>query len=765
MSHWVGVDVGGTFTDLVVADRETGQITIEKVSSVPSAPADGVLDAIRKSGVEGSSISRFVHGTTVSTNTAIERSGATVGLITTAGFEDVIEIQRIDRAHHYDLQWDKPRPFAGRRHRMGVKERLAADGSVVQELSEQDVVDAVARMREAGVESIAICYLFAFLNPEHERRTREIVHREWPEVPVSISSDVMMQIREYERTSTVVLDAYVKPRLTAYLKKLEAALANYGVGAELNVMSSAGGALTVQDCSDSSVRTLMSGPAGGVIAARHFAAKAGVKDLITLDMGGTSADVALVKDGEPSLTTDYEIEWGLPVGVPMIDIRTLGAGGGSIARLDEGGRLKVGPESAGADPGPVCYGKGNDEPTVTDANLVLGYLNPSHLLGGDLDIDMELAENAVRTKVAEPLGMDLMEAASGIVDLANANMADLIRIVSVEQGHDPREFALVAFGGGGPLHASSLARALNIGQVIVPPAPGVLSALGLLHADPRYDFVQSLLSPFEELDAGSLREILTPLEERGEELLRRSGADGEMQVTRALDMRYRRQHYDVRVSIPDAALDGDMSSLEEAFTKEYKRLFGYSLSGEELEVVAVHVAVSTDAGVPELAPPAGGSLEEAKIGSRFAYFSSLGDKVECDVFDRAKLSPGSVLPAPCIVEQLDSTIVIGPDDRAQVDESGNIVVVLEKLSEGPHRHGRRSGTSAAESTEEAGESASLSDFFEGYPKCTGCGKMLGRVAFEAPSEPAGTYCDEDCWNFFKTYTFKGEKRQVQGSPS
>lgn len=528
MAIRTGVDVGGTFTDLVAVDTETGALTVTKVSSVPSAPDRGVVNAVTTSGIALEQIERFAHGTTTSTNAAIERNGARVGLLTTAGFEDVVEIQRIDRAHKYDLQWDKPVHLVPRHQRVGVAERVDAHGRVAVPLDEVSVVTGIELLRERGVEVIAVCLLFSFLNSDHERRVRELIQEHWPEVTVSISSDVMNQAREYERTSTVILDAYVKPKMSAYVRQLEGALSALGISAELTVMSSAGGALTVEDCTERPVNTLMSGPAAGVVAARHFGLKSGAPNLITVDMGGTSSDVALMRDGAPTLTTDYEIEWGIPVGVPMIDIRTVGAGGGSLARFDEGGRLKVGPQSAGADPGPACYGRGNTHPTVTDANLVLGLLNADYYAGGTVSLDREAAVAAIRTHVAEPLGLSVEDAAQGIIDVANNNMANLIRIVTVQQGHDPRDFALLPFGGGGPVHATALARALNIERVVIPPSPGVLSAVGLLLAPPRYDFVQSYLRPLDGLDTTELEALLGELEGRGHALLARTSHDGKI---------------------------------------------------------------------------------------------------------------------------------------------------------------------------------------------------------------------------------------------
>lgn len=750
-----GVDVGGTFTDLVAADTETGSLTVTKVSSVPSSPDRGVVNAVTTSGIDVAQIDRFAHGTTTSTNAAIEREGATVGLLTTAGFEDVVEIQRIDRAHKYDLQWDKPRHLVPRHLRLGVAERVDAHGRVAVPLDEAGVVTQIELLRERGAEVIAVCLLFSFLNPGHERRVRELIREWWPAVPVSISSDVMNQVREYERTSTVVLDAYVKPKVSAYVRQLEGALSGLGMSAELTVMSSAGGALAVEDCTERPVNTLMSGPAAGVVAARHFGLKSGAPNLITVDMGGTSSDVALIQDGDPTLTTGYEIEWGIPVGVPMIDIRTVGAGGGSLARLDEGGRLKVGPHSAGADPGPACYGRGNTHPTVTDANLVLGLLNAEYFAGGAVALDPDAATAAIRTHIAEPLGLSVEDAANGIVDVANNNMANLIRIVTVQQGHDPRDFSLLAFGGGGPVHATALARALSIEQVVIPPSPGVLSAVGLLLAPPRYDFVQSYFTPLDRLDMTELQQRLEELEGRGHELLARTSHEGATHASHSLEMRYARQNYQIGVALdPEAAQLGDLESIRTAFTSEYRRLFGYSMEDQPVEIVALHVTVAGDTPELELSALTGTSMDAARKASRLVYQKELRRRMEWSVFERELLPCGESLPSPCIVEQMDSTTIVGPDDHAFIDDAGSLIVEIDAAKRGSSGRRAASERSDAAPRQQADAEAPvrLSDFFEGYPKCATCGKPLGANDWIMADDATDRlYCDAECLEFARSY--------------
>jgi N-methylhydantoinase A len=536
-------------------------------------------------------------------------------------------------------------------------------------------------LRAAGVDAVAICFLHAYANPDHELRARDIVLHLDPTMHVSLSSEVMNAMREFERTSTVVVDAYVKPVMADYLRRLERSIEIAGLTTRLQVMQSSGGVMTSDDSADLPIHTLLSGPAGGVIAARHLAARSGYPNVITLDIGGTSADVALIIDGEPELTTETEVDWGIPVQVPMIDIRTIGAGGGSVARLDRGGRLKVGPESAGARPGPACFGHGGEYATVTDANLVLGYLNSDNYAGGTFPLDATLAVTAIEQNVGGPLGFDLDSAARGVLDIINANMRNLIRQITVQQGHDPREFALMAFGGGGPVHAVAVARELGIRTVLIPPTPGVLSAFGLLLAVPRHDFVQSLPRALGELEWVELESVIETLGNRGRELLAGAGVDHGISTTVSLDMQFERQNYTLNVVLRDGI--ADVEALRAAFDESYEQKFGYRMDEQPVVIVNCRVSVAAEsdsiAGRAALAP---GHAERVRH-DREVFFEEWGHRAMCPIIERSALRAGDELVTPCIVEQADTSVVIPPGVMAAVDDHGMIVVRLLDLPTGP----------------------------------------------------------------------------------
>ena len=673
----MGVDVGGTFTDLVIIDQDSGNVSITKVPSTPRELVNAVVTAVERSGVEPGQIAAFVHGTTLGTNTVIERKGAEVGLITTKGFKDILEIQRGDRQHHYDLQWDKPKPLVPRYLRRDVRERVDYRGHVLTPLDEESVRTVAQFMKTESVEAIAICLLFSFMYPNHEQRVAEIVREIYPEAPLSISSQVMPEFREYERTSTAVVDAYIKPKMSQYLTELEERIAALGVQCTVSIMQSNGGISTVEDCRERPVNTLLSGPAGGVVAGRFFGELAGFESVITLDMGGTSCDVSLIYKGRPLHSTEGEIEWGVPVKVPTLDVLTIGAGGGSIAWMDRGGLLKVGPQSAGADPGPVCYGAGGTEPTVTDANVTLGRVNPEYLLGGAMLLDAEAAHRVIQDKVARPLNMGLEQAAQGILDIANANMIHLFRQISVERGYDPRDFALVAIGGAGPVHAGVLAEELGMPFIIVPPYPGVLSAMGLILGDIHYDLVQSYVRPASLIEVDIVRDMFARMEGQGRHYLIRAGYQGEVRIQHAVDMRYARQNYEIQVAVkPDFFADGDLSHLVHAFEEEYSKLYGYYVADEPFEIVSLRVSVIGQLPKPTAqAPPDGHrTVAEAVKAERPVYFREAGGKVVVPILDRERLPLGVALPAPCVIEEIESTVVIHSGQEASVDRYGNILI-------------------------------------------------------------------------------------------
>lgn len=681
MSHIVGVDTGGTFTDLVSIDLESGEVALLKVPSNAQNPDSSVIGALKASGLDIGRISRFVHGTTVSTNAILERKGSTVGLITTAGFEDVLEIARIDRAHLYDLSWSKPPLLVPRHRRLGVAGRMNYRGEQLEALDPAQVSAAIERLRSSGCDAVAVCFLHAYANPAHEEQVRDQIAREWPEATVSISSEVMNSIREFERTSTVVVDAYVKPVMSRYLHQLEQSLEDVGLKCALRVMQSSGGVMTSEDCGELPVHTLLSGPAGGVTAARNLAVQYGYDNVITIDIGGTSADVALIRNGKPMLTTETEVDWGIPVQVPMIDIRTIGAGGGSIAWIDRGGRLKVGPESAGARPGPACFGHGGEEATVTDANLVLGYLSPGYYAGGTMSLDPDKAAAVIREKVAEPLGFDVPTAARGMLNIINANMRDLIRQISVQQGYDPREFCLMPFGGGGPVHAVAVARELGIKSIIVPTIPGVLSAFGLLLASPRHDFVQSLPRLLRKLTQREFDAALDRLQSKGHELLRRANVRDEPVTEISVDMRYERQNY--TLNVPLAGVEHSPQALGEAFSAAYRKKYGYSMDDQPIELVNLRVTVMTRQGDIDIrnTRSAAAKRREEAPAFRDVYFEEWGDYRPCRIVRRDSLEEGATLPIPCIVEQADTSTIIPPNTSARVVAGGMIEIQILEPSQ------------------------------------------------------------------------------------
>jgi N-methylhydantoinase A len=666
----VGVDVGGTFTDLVAFEEATGAIRVTKVPSTPRAPAQGVLNGLRKLqrvlGVAPETIEFFIHGTTVATNALIERKGVRAALVVTEGFRDVLHIGRQTRPRLYDFFARRPDPLIPRHLRYEVPERVLATGEVLRPL-EEAAVRAVAREIAAqGVEAVAVCLLHAYANPRHERRVRDLLHAALPGVKVTLSSEVLPEFKEYERMSTTVINAYVMPIVERYLRQIEAGLQGLGVGAGLNVMQSNGGVMTAETASRKSVHTVLSGPAAGVIGALDLARRIGLSNLITIDMGGTSFDVSLVHNGRPTYTAESEIA-GHPIKVPMIDIKTLGAGGGSIAWIDAGGALQVGPRSAGADPGPACYGLGGQEPTVTDANLVLGYLNPDGFAGGEMRLDVTLARAAIARRVAAPLGLTVEEAAEGILRVVNATMIRGIRLVSVERGYDPRDFALVCFGGAGPVHAVRL---------VVPESPGVACALGLLMADFRHDYSQTLLCRLAELDPGRLSAAYAALEARAiQEMVAEGVAPAAVVYQRAADLRYAGQGYELEVAVAGGDADAaTLRALAETFGRLHREQYGYAMDPATVEIVNLRLTALGRRPKPELHAEASGpaDAEGARAGRRRVYMD--GVFLDVPIYVRAQLHCGMVVEAPAIIEQPDSTTVLFPGARALVDRYRNLII-------------------------------------------------------------------------------------------
>ncbi len=671
----IGIDTGGTFTDMVAFDSESGAVTSLKTSSTPHSPGAAILDALSEGRVAGGDVDGFTHGTTVGTNALIERTGCRVAFVTTAGFEDTPYIQRINRKVLYDLRWQKPEPLVGSRALcLGVHERLNAAGDVVAELNDQEVRDLCRRLRDSGAEAAAVCLLFAYVNTEHEERIKQIFAEELPGFPVSISHEVAPIWREYERASTTIADAYLKPLFARYVPSLDAALREAGMERDWTIMKSNGGAMLAAAAAENPVQTVMSGPAGGMIATQVFAEALGEPNVLTVDMGGTSADVGIVVDGEQRHTTEYEIEWGLPAAVPLIDIKSIGAGGGSVAWVDAGGFLRVGPRSAGAQPGPICYGRGGDEVTVTDANLVLGRLDPAYFLAGRMQLEPSLVDEPL-SRLAQRVRMDELELAASIVEIANENMASAIKMVSLERGYDPRRFALLAFGGAGPLHASSLARTLGIPKVIVPLYPGVFSALGLLLADIRVDKIWTQAFRSTDVDANVVDAQFARISERAVNELRQEGFAGAPEIRRSINMRYLGQNYEHEVEIASGAIDD--SALEDAlrrFDALHAERYGYSIEGEVIELVSFKVTAVGRRSAPDLA--AADTPARAGRGSREVYVRGAG-WVDAVVVHRSALEPGETVDGPALVEEAGSTTWVEPGMRLERTPQGSLVITTE----------------------------------------------------------------------------------------
>ena len=670
----IGVDIGGTFTDLVTFDSAAGGLAMSKSFTTPADRTDGVLDVLAEDGVALSAVSQFVHGTTTATNAVVERKGGRVGLISTAGFRDTLEIMRINRERHYDLQWASPVPLVPRRLRFEATERMDYRGRIVTPLDIGALAATVAEMRAAAVESIAVCFLFSFMNPIHERQARDVISQVWPAVPVSISSEILPEIREYERSSTVVIDAYVKPVMGTYFENLEQRLASEGMQCGVTVISSGGGIVPVAEAKATPVRTLQSGPAGGVIGAAHLGTQSGYPNLLAIDVGGTSFEVSLIEGGVPSRTTEGFIEWGIPFKIPLVDVKSIGAGGGSIARVDPGGLIQVGPDSAGSEPGPVCYSKGGTLPTLTDAYVTIGLIDPAYFLGGRVQLDAGAARDAIRSQIADQVGMTAAQAALGIVRVAEASMVGAMRIVSIQRGYDPRDYAMIAYGGAGPVSAVELARELGVGTVLVPRFPGAFCAFGGLCADIRFDFVRSYLRRMEELDLVTLTTLSEELVTEGEAAMRRIGVTAAPIMQFTADLRYSGQNFEVNVSFPPGPVtDATTEQVVDNFHAEHLRLFGHHKEDEALEFVSLRLAVIAITEKPDFTPPRPEGSPEAK--GRRQLFSSDGRVVEAPVFDRSALGAGWAHPGALIIEEPDSTVVVrGTNDSTAIDDLGNIVV-------------------------------------------------------------------------------------------
>lgn len=677
--HRIGFDVGGTFTDFTMLDESTGAVHYFKVPSTPHDPSEaigtGLAHLVKTFALNESSVRHLGHGTTVATNLVIERKGARTGLITTRGFRDVLEIGRQTRPHLYDYDVVRPVALVPRELRIEVDERVMSDGTVRVPLNDAQVEEAARSLLAAGVEAVVICFLHSYRRAEHERRAREIVQRVLPSAYISLSSDVLPEFREFERMSTTVLNAYMGPRMGSYLERLLGRVRDLGISAELDTVHSNGGLMSVTTAREVPVRTCVSGPAAGVIGAAEIGRAAGFANLITFDVGGTSTDVSVIVRGKPLFASDRLVA-DYPVKTPMIDIHVIGAGGGSIASIDDAGALKVGPRSAGANPGPVAYKLGGTEPTITDANIVLGRLDPVALLEGRLPVDAAAARAAIESKIAAPLGLSVEEAAFGILRIANANMSRAIRSVSTERGHDIREFALFAYGGAGPLHACDLAKDCGIREVIFPLEPGTLCARGILLSDINMDFVRSELSI---ADAASWARACASLEDmRGEAaawLDREAVPEADREIRMMVDARYDGQNFEV--SVPLETLDaGGLQNMIDSFRRQHVMEHGYDVTGRLTEIVNCRVqAIGRVTKVRHLAPVPAPDIDRVK-GRRKVYFGAQAGWVDTNIYRRAQLGAGEVLAGPAIVEEMSSTLVLQPGQTLRVDALGNLVAAV-----------------------------------------------------------------------------------------
>jgi N-methylhydantoinase A len=677
MSVRVGIDTGGTFTDLVAVDEESGRLHLSKVPSNPEDPVAAVSAALEAAELDPARVSFVVVGTTIGINAVLTRTGARVLYLTTAGFEDIPFIQRISRKYHYDYTWRKPTPLVRRRDCIGVEERVDEEGSILAPLDPQDLATIVQRVTTAsegnGDAAVAVCYLFSYLNPEHELQTREALQAAGARV--SLSHEVAPIWREYERGSTVIVDAYLKPLVEAYASGLTAALDARSIGAPCSLLKSNGGHARAAEAGARPAHLLLSGIAGGAIGGAWFAREAGAEQAIMLDMGGTSCDVCLIVGGEPLYSSDYEIEYGFPVSVPSVSTKTIGAGGGSIGWVDPGGFLQVGPQSAGAAPGPACYGQSGEEATLTDANLALGRLNPEFFLGGRLRLDASLAQIALEG-LGGRLGQSASEVAASMVRIANENMANAIRIVTVEQGIDPREFALVAMGGAGPTHACEIADAIGIRRVVVPPSPGLASAFGALAAPVRVDAVRSVHLTDARVTATELSALYGELEQRAAvDFEAQAGGRAEHEPRRSAALRYQGQNYEQEVPFPGGELtDEELAGVYEHFAQLYEGFYGYRLDGIPIELVRLQVVLAGDAPSLESLGAWSAGADAAVAGSRDVWFPEAGF-VPATILRRESLLRGAAVDGPLVVEEMDSTIVVPPHWRLTLAEADILELV------------------------------------------------------------------------------------------
>jgi N-methylhydantoinase A len=681
LAYNVAVDVGGTFTDVIVFDEQAGELTEGKVLSTPDDPSRGVVTGVEnvceKMGISFTELNLFFHGTTVVTNMILTNTGARVGLLTTRGHEQILHLARAwtPGPLYGWMALQKPDPPADLTDTVGISERVAADGSVVSQLDEDEVRRATKRLVEGGIESLAVGFLNSYVNPEHERRARDIAREMYPDLPVSISADIGQEYGEYERTLTTVVNTAARPRTILYMRNFESSIEDRQFDGALSIVRSDGGAMSTEAVAERPIQIALSGPSGGVTGAAYLARQIGVPDVLTFDMGGTSTDVSLVLGGEALIRRDIQLGY-FQFKAPAVDVHSVGAGGGSIAFLSASGALQVGPASAGADPGPAAYGRGGEEPTVTDANVVLHHIPPGLQLGGTLRLDEEAARRAVQ-KIADPLGLSVEEAAEAILDIVNENMHAALRVVSVERGHDPREFGLVAFGGAGPMHANALGSLIRSKLVVLPPTPGVMSAFGFLSSDIQNEFPETYLKIAEETPASEMRERVEALIAEADEWLTGEGVEEEK---RQFDLYADCRYYLQNIQIPcrfdlNELRDGDSAFLRGRFEEAHRQRYNFELPDSPLEIATVRVVGrGTIRGVSlvESEDGAGEDASGAVLRNEKVFFG--GEWMEAPIYERAMLRPGNAVPGPAIVAQDDTTTVIEPGYQGSVDRYGNILI-------------------------------------------------------------------------------------------
>ncbi|MAH83202.1 MAG: hypothetical protein CBB68_02415 [Rhodospirillaceae bacterium TMED8] len=687
MAKSLGTDIGGTFTDFALANDATGEVRIHKCLTTPSDPSEAVSQGVAALGPESlKDLTYHIHGTTLVINAVIERKGAKTGLITSPGTRDILEIGREKRYDGYDLKISFPEPLVQRPNRLEVLERVYADGTVFQKLEESSVREAIALLLKNNVKTIAVVLLHSYVNPTHEKLIGDIIHEIAPDIPVSLSSDVLPEIKEFERTSTTVINAYAKPATGEYLSKLNTRMQEAGADSELLMMLSSGGTTTSETARSYPVQIIESGPAAGALAAAHYARLAGLDHVLAFDMGGTTAKMCLVNEGRIAKTTEFEIAHvhrfktgsGFPVRIPVVDLMEIGAGGGSIARVTEVDTVQVGPKSAGAAPGPACYGQGGTKPTVSDADLVLGYLDPKHFLGGDLELDRAAAEHALKVAIGEPLSLSIEEAARGVFGIVNENMASAAKVYVTERGEDPGKYTMVAFGGAGPVHAVDLARRLGVHRVLVPPNAGVASALGMIVAPISFDTVRSMPSILSVVSSIDLMALFDEMALECRARMPRDIAEEDITDELSIDMRYLGQgyHENVIIELQDLSAKTFPADIITAFNLAYRKLYGRIYDDLELEIVNIRLSASAPARIGDFSSSTRAKGSTAPFGHREAYCPISDSYVRHTIYRRNTLCPGSMLKGPIIVEENESTTVLNSDCTLAIDDRGSLLVTI-----------------------------------------------------------------------------------------